>query len=208
MRHKLISMLDKIRPLKKSVFADLDNKKNIFFGRVLDYGCGRQPYKEQLSKLFSEVVGIDIANKYDKEVFLFEDSLIPLSLGKFDCIVLFDVFQHLKDPDASIKNIFNTLNSHGYVYMTVPYIYPECDYSDFSRWTKIGITNYLESSGFSVISIEARAGLLQTFFLCLLQLIFNFIIGTRKDWKVDMSNIRSSFLIISELCFIPILYLF
>ena len=146
-------LLDLIRPLKVAVRQDLQDEHFLNGSRILDYGCGRGPFHKMLADLGSNVFGIDISPSPSAQ-YIFEDNLIPRDAGSFDAVIVLDVLQHLRDPDASLADIASVLSPGGHLYLTVPFLYPNCDYEDFQRWTKQGVINLVSQQGFTVCWVK------------------------------------------------------
>jgi len=87
--------------------------------RALDIGCGNGRYTKQFSKIFDEVIGIDLSqqrvdknnqnNKY-KNIKYLDENFITMkkdSLGKFDFVFVGDIFMYTSDKD--VKKVFKHL---------------------------------------------------------------------------------------------------
>tara|TARA_R110002096_G_scaffold285073_10_gene478914 strand:+ start:4985 stop:5626 length:642 start_codon:yes stop_codon:yes gene_type:complete len=69
---------------------------------------------------------------------------------KFDIIIADQVFEHLKYPYRAAKNIYEMLAPGGFFLNTTPFlIRHHANPDDYSRWTELGMTYFLEESGFS-----------------------------------------------------------
>ncbi|CAB3289259.1 conserved protein of unknown function [Methanocaldococcus lauensis] len=103
--------------------------------KVLDVGCSVGALGELLKKSNNEieVVGIEIdehmaqiaKDKLDK-VIVGDIEELDLSkffdLNYFDCIILADVLEHLKNPWDVLKNLTNYLNKNGVIITSIPNI--------------------------------------------------------------------------------------
>ena len=202
----LKKFFDNIRPMKILVKKNLNSSSHLFKGTALDYGCGRKPFKQILETFFYKVDYVDV-NKHDSSTKLFIDNKIPDIDYKYDCIFAFDVLQHVPDISLSLKDIKANLNDSGYVFFTVPYIYPECDFDDYRRWTFHGIQKLMIDNNFKEISITRRGGILECYSLNIMQNFFNIIVGKRFDWSIQ-SKFKSSLLVLIEIILIPFIYIF
>jgi len=105
-------------------------------------------YLESLKKVFTDpVLEIDIEKEAPKDL-----------LGKMDTVFSSNVFEHLKDDKAALKNSFHLLEKGGYFLMYVPArpeIYGRLDeeMGHYRRYTKKELRNKAESAGFKVEKI-------------------------------------------------------
>ena len=69
-----------------------------------------------------------------------------LPVGRFDCFILTQTFQYVRDPDAALANAWNALAPGGVLLLTVPTIarvdWP-AGYEDLWRWTPAGLRRFL-----------------------------------------------------------------
>ena len=97
-----------------------DKKKS----KILDFGCGDGDFLKICKKFgFKNLIGID--PKYQKkqniDKILFLNSLEQLNKSmKFDCVTLWGVLEHVKDPFSLIKKILSFLNHNGFIVMETP----------------------------------------------------------------------------------------
>lgn len=116
-----------------SAYMDKDALEN---GRVLDFGCGSGASAMIFARMFDNVsiVGverarglIDIAKKRARHYGLSKvqflrspsDSALPTGLGKFDCVLLNAVYEHLlpKERKALAPEIWNLLKPGGIMFV-------------------------------------------------------------------------------------------
>jgi SAM-dependent methyltransferase len=143
-----------------------------FDGLILDFGCGSKPY-ESLFVNKIEYIGLDTNssehNHEQSNIDIIYDGLeIPFTSNYFDNIVLFDVIEHLENPDKSIDEIFRVLKPGGFVMGTVPFNFPLHESpQDFRRYSVYGLDKYLMEHGFAKVQNEkvlcGYASLVQTF---------------------------------------------
>jgi O-antigen biosynthesis protein len=99
---------------------------------ILDVGCatgslGRAIKKYKKPKL---LIGIDsdkpalkIASHYYDEVYELDvDGKITLHNKHFDCIILADIMEHLKDPETLLRSLKSYLKPRGIMVISVPNI--------------------------------------------------------------------------------------
>lgn len=102
---------------------------DIDFARVLDIGCSTGALLSAMYRLgYREALGIDPSSEsvnvassregVKVEVGSFE--AVPSSIGKFDCVCLTGVLEHLWDLDEAMSAIVSLLNAGGIVYVEIP----------------------------------------------------------------------------------------
>lgn len=148
----------------------------LFFGTVLDFGCGKKPYKELFSNA-ALYIGLDIQvsgqdhGGTDVDIF-YDGEEIPFGDESIDGVVSFEVFEHLFDIDNSIKEIHRVLKPSGKILLSIPFAWGEHEKpNDFGRYTSFGITHLLEKSGFSVLKVEKTT----SHFLAICQLLISYV---------------------------------
>jgi len=126
-------------------------------GRVLDIGCGAQPYRSYLREC-REYIGMDINAEIKPDV-IGDIKEIPFSEGYFDGVLCAEVLEHLAEPEIGIKEINRVLKKGGYLYLTVPQEWClHYEPYDYFRFTKYGIRYLLEKSEFEISAIERIGG--------------------------------------------------
>jgi len=98
-------------------------------GRVLDIGCAYgfmlQKFPDSWQKFGVDVseYAINIAQKrLPKTIFVVKnvERSLPFKENFFDVILLNDVLEHLKNPQAALKNVYKILKKEGVLYITTP----------------------------------------------------------------------------------------
>jgi len=115
---------------------------------ILDFGCGNGGFLIKAKELSEEVMGIEPEKQFKS---FFKDNGIRIydtidqlkSDMFFDLITAFHVFEHLKDPLATLKNLIKHLSDDGQIIIEVPNaddallsLY-ECDsFAKFTYWSQ------------------------------------------------------------------------
>ncbi len=82
---------------------------------------------------------------------------VPLEGGAVSRIISDNVLEHVKDPQAAVREMWRLLHSGGLVYVAIPFLYPfHSSPSDYQRFTHEGISVLFE--GFDIMEIGVRAG--------------------------------------------------
>lgn len=137
-------------------------------GRVLDYGCGKQPYRDVV-----EVVG-GVYNGFDR--MSFPANVSGEDVGDFDfdapldedwdAILCNQVVQYVpfffRDDDGEglpslLAQFARSLRGGGHLVMTYPTTWPEVEPQDLHRFTKTGMEWLLAEAGFEIVRHEPRA---------------------------------------------------
>lgn len=94
----------------------------------------------------------DIIASLEKELSIKNDSV--------DCVLLFNVLEHIYAHHRLVKEIYRILKSNGKFYCAVPFMMNiHADPYDYYRYTKNALENILVESGFKKFKIVAYGGL-------------------------------------------------
>ena len=201
----LKEIFDTFRPLRRLDFAAM--RKTIRKDdRVLEYGCGRMPYKDLVLDLGATYRSADISVSTDTDYVISEHGELEGCDEFFDVVIIMDVLQHITDPRKSLLELTRYLSNDARVIITTPFIFVECDYRDYHRWSHSGINALLTSTGYSVIMNRNRGGTFFAFVYMLVGTLSNLIIGRRSDWHLNLSPLRRIALVLCETILIPILW--
>jgi SAM-dependent methyltransferase len=141
--------------VRRSILFALRQSMGRFHGELLDLGCGEQPYRELILEEASSVVsyaGMDIESPhYTREPDLRWDGLrIPLPDASKDTVLLTEVLEHCPDPQAVLSEIRRVLRPGGWLFLTVPFVWPLHDVPyDEGRPSPYALSRYLEQAGFA-----------------------------------------------------------
>jgi SAM-dependent methyltransferase len=107
-------------------------------GRVLDVGCGQQPYRRWLPD-GGEYVGVDVEERPGVSAVIRPGERWPLEDGSFDAVLCTQVLEHDSDPEHTLEEIERVLESGGRAVITVPFAYNEHAMPhDYRRYSAIG----------------------------------------------------------------------
>ena len=160
---------------RNGIFKCLKRLAPELSGDLLDFGCGRKPYKE-LFKV-NKYIGLDIEssghNHNDSEIDIFYDGRsIPFENNSFDSVFSSEVFEHIFNLDDVLNEIQRVLKPGGRLLITVPFVWDEHEIPyDFGRYSSYGITHLLEKNGFYVVKHIKSSTYIET----IGQLIINYI---------------------------------
>lgn len=130
-------------------------------GAVLDVGCSDRALENYLPT-GCRYFGLDhyttARTFYDSHPDLFGDACrLPLSDDCMDGVMIFEVLEHVPDPEAALSEIARVLRAEGMLLLSVPFLYPIHNAPfDFHRFTKHALLRALHRQGFLVESIKPR----------------------------------------------------
>lgn len=128
--------------------------------RVLDVGCGSQPFRTTLVDLGYTYSGLDVQQSSAVQVDFIAsiDAALPsdlLALPRFDLVVCFEVLEHVADWPAAFANLARLVAHDGRLLLTCPHVYQLHDQPfDFWRPTPHVIRHFAEHSGFTIQKID------------------------------------------------------
>lgn len=131
--------------------------EGIFEGRVLDFGCGQQPYRHIVEQGGGEYFGFDRAdfpaNVSGADV---GDDILITGRRWADAILCNQVAQYWPDPLTTLKGLRELLVDGGHLVMTYPTTWAEVEPQDLWRYTSAGMAHLLERADLHVVHHEAR----------------------------------------------------
>lgn len=135
--------------IKQFIAANSD----LLDGDVLDYGCGKQPYRKLV---LGDYVGYDryslpgnVAAEYGPDGVLEQ---------RWDAIICTQVIQYHRNPTLLIGHLYAALRLDGWLLLTGPTNWPEVEDDDLWRITASGIELLLQqpSNPFRSVSVAPR----------------------------------------------------
>lgn len=131
--------------------------------RVLDVGCGKQPFRALLEEMGFQYVGLDYKQNQYQNVDIVEaidtDFLHKyLNIEPFDIIICTEVLEHVARWEKAFENIAHLTKPDGKVFITCPHFYPlhEEPY-DFWRPTTHAIHYFANKYNFEILHFS-RSG--------------------------------------------------
>jgi SAM-dependent methyltransferase len=131
-------------------------------GRVLEVGCGCQPYRHMLPSR-CRYQGLDWAmasenfNCQAKDVRFYDGGVFPFGDASFDNVFHTEVIEHVPDAQAFLCECRRVLKSGGVLFLSVPF---QARYHfiphDYWRFTPSGLRLLLTRAGFSDIAVKPR----------------------------------------------------
>lgn len=174
--------------------------------RVLDIGCGRQPFRQELEALGYVYSSLDVEQNSEGSVELLGeiDQPLPQELdSKFDFIFCTEVMEHVADWNMAFNNFSRLLAPGGRLFITCPHFYQlhEEPY-DFWRPTPHALRHFGRKFGLEILH-QANAGdgwdvlgtLITTFYALpasrsISDRILSRIINLLKQWLFNLLKSR------------------
>jgi len=155
----------------------------------LDIGAGTSPYRTQIE----QTVGCTNYLSTDLTVtrgtsFCTSALNLPLADGSVDAVASFDVIQHLDDSASFLEEISRVLKDSGFLVLSYPFSYGECDQWDYKRWSKLGIETDLKKYGFEIHQHKLRGGFFLSLAYICINLIASSLPGARQNWHTTGST--------------------
>ena len=98
----------------------------------------------KIKYVLSEYIGLDTHNSGHNHVntdadFFYNGDYFPFDDNSFDCLVCFQVMEHVDNVDLFLAEIKRVLKPDGLLLASAPFMWPEHEMPyDFKRWTSIG----------------------------------------------------------------------
>ena len=132
-------------------------------GHVLNAGCGDRDISAYLKSRYSrEVDNCDIRSSIPGAI-LCDLTAIPRPDGSYDSILCNAVLEHVPDPEKVMLELRRLLKPDGHIAVSVPFLQPfhPTPY-DFRRYTREGLQQLAERTGFRVVEMLPVHSLAQT----------------------------------------------
>jgi SAM-dependent methyltransferase len=131
-------------------------------GRVLDAGCGPQPYRPILEKYGTSYYGVDKwIDEPAPDARLDVQALDSIADGSFDTVFCSQVLEYVARPDRALRECFRVLKPGGTLLLSAPFAIGIHDApNDLFRFSPFGLRSLAERAGFAVVETRSSGGLL------------------------------------------------
>lgn len=133
-------------------------------GRLLDVGCGNQPYRPYLPEV-TRYVGLDYPVTQALQDFqarpeVYGDARrLPFADHSFDAVLCSQVLEHVNQPGTVLKEISRVLKPGGTGILSVPFIYNvHVGPYDFFRFSPFGLRELLAQADLEVETLRYQGG--------------------------------------------------
>lgn len=145
-----------------SIWTDLAGHLKKVRGKLVDVGCGAQPYRSLLPPGM-DYVGLDILAAGERfgyqapDTVYFDGTSWPAATRGADVILCTEVLEHVLDPRAFLREAYRALQPGGRLLLTVPFA-ARWHFIPFDYWrfTPSALQHLLDEVGFRQVSILAR----------------------------------------------------
>ena len=138
---------------------------------LLDVGCGERSAEALVIDRNARYIGVEypvwqglysiVTIKERPDAWL-DIMAAGVSLASLDVIVMFDVLEHISNPDLALKSCHSLLRDGGHVIILIPFLMEIHGGSegeqDFLRVCPSGLYSFLERAGFSTIQTQKLGG--------------------------------------------------
>ena len=154
----------------------------------IDVGAGTAPYAREVSAVFGveRYVALDIAPTDTTDV-VADACTLPFRDASADLVVSFDAIQHVPRPEDLVREVARVLRPGGFLIVTFPFVYGECDFHDYQRWTLEGMTGLLLRHGLTPVVLERLGGTLFAASCLLNWAVQHLVPGQRRSWRQSRS---------------------
>ncbi len=186
------------------IWRAINANRHVLHGRMLDFGCGRKPYRELFQ--VSEYIGVDIEisghdNAESPVDVYYDGKVLPFEDESFDSLFSSEVLEHIFNPSEILPEIYRVLKPGAVGLITVPFGWPEHEVPyDYGRYTSFGIQHLLRSHGFEIVSITKTGHYVEV----LWQLFELYVFGFFKT-KNQIANTILTAIFISPMTILGIL---
>jgi SAM-dependent methyltransferase len=144
-----------LRPL----WLALAEKLGTCSGRILDVGCGMQPYRPLIGPGMSEYIGLDQAGPLAAPSVIGSAESLPFEAESFDVVVATQVFEHLPHPQTAVGEAARVLRPGGRLIITVPGVWPTHEAPhDYWRFTRHGLVELIQCHGLRCEELRSLGG--------------------------------------------------
>ena len=128
-------------------------------GVVVDMGAGCAPYRELFSARGAKYISCDISEGDGVDVVLDGGRAAELDSGSADCLVSFQVLEHVWDIGGYLGECRRLLAVDGKLVLSThgTWLYHPHP-TDYRRWTRDGLLKEIESRGFKIDTVIPLVG--------------------------------------------------
>ena len=138
---------------------DLQHCRHYARGRLLDIGCGNQPYRDLFAPLVREYIGLDQDDRQSRPDVIGDALWLPFRADAFDTVLMIQVLEHLPNPMEAMSEIRRVLRPGGRVILTAPqYWRVHEEPHDYYRFTHFGLVHLMREHGLRILHAKAQGG--------------------------------------------------
>lgn len=150
---------------RRRIIEALEQARRHARGRLLDVGCGTQPFAPVLAGSVEESVGVDLPGSRDlgdhRPAAYARAEALPFRDESFDTLLALSLITYLPDPRKFLEEGERVLRPGGFAILELTQMAPlHLWLPDYFRFTKTGSTMLLEEAGFEVVEVIPIGGLM------------------------------------------------
>jgi len=132
-------------------------------GRLVDLGCGTVPLYAAYRSLVSEVICVDWSGNASSAQHLDIahdlNQPLPLDSSRYDTVILSDVLEHIRKPEALLAEVARILAPRGKLLLNVPFLYWLHEQPhDYFRYSEHALRSFVEQCGLRLVLLEGLGG--------------------------------------------------
>jgi SAM-dependent methyltransferase len=131
-------------------------------GRLLDVGCGSQPYRAEQVAHASRCIGLEADRRRwaGAPPAVWGSALdLPFADRSFDTVFSSQVLEHVSEPSRMVLEMTRVLRPGGYLIVTAPHIWGVHEEPhDYFRFTRFGLAHLAQRAGAEPVWVQAMAG--------------------------------------------------
>jgi SAM-dependent methyltransferase len=134
-------------------------------GNVLDCGAGQLTWRDDLRRKGSSYFSLDVSRTHPElDLVCNPDLPYPLADAQFDTIFCCSVLEHIKNPMATMAELYRMLRPGGALILNVPFLfYLHGAPWDYHRFTCFGVELLANDAGFNLEKLESYGGPIYSF---------------------------------------------
>lgn len=151
--------------IRTSILQSIKESSLLFYGTVLDVGCGIMPYKSIVldNEKVTKYVGMDLEQPtyygHIEPDLKWNGKTIPLENETVECVMATEVLEHHAEPQIALNEIHRVMKKDGVFFATVPFIWHLHELpNDEYRYTPFSLERLLKDAGFINIKIKSLGG--------------------------------------------------
>ncbi len=124
-------------------------------GKLLDFGCGRKPYRTLFAHN-TQYIGVDKRQSghdhTNSQIDVFYEDTLPFDNDSFEALLCIEVMEHVFEPNDTLKELNRVLKVGGKALFTTPFVCNEHEVPyDYARYTSYGWQHLAKKHGFRIV---------------------------------------------------------